>query len=197
MKKLLILEIICVLGFAQCLLPVKSYFGLKPGLNYNILDPDDEAGNYTGIGFQIGLGMGIDILNTIGIQCAPTFRTTSFERTTLNVEYGFDYTNLYLPFQLQLKAGMVPMLTPYLGMGFAGNFQLDGEWHLGELSGSVDDLENDLFFSILLGADLKFTKLKISPEFSFNYNRTADDPDTQRAEKNYDFQFCVGLFFAP
>jgi len=199
MKKMnFLLLILSTFLAGQCLMPVKSYFGLQTGLNYSNFDPDDNAGTLSGVGFQIGLGMGIEILNTIGIQMTPMFKTTSFNRTILNVETGANFNNFYLPVFLQLKAGMLPAVSPYFGLGFAGNFQMDGAAYIGSLKSSIDDLENDLYFSLSLGTDIKLIKLKVTPEFTFNYNLTADDPDTQnRTETNYDFHLSVGVFYTP
>jgi len=177
--------------------PVKTFFGLQTGMNHSTFDPDDGAGNFSGLGFQIGLGMGVEFANILGIQITPTFQTTSFDRTVLNIDMGADYNNLYLPFILQLKAGMLPV-APYLGLGFAGNFQLDGTAYLGSVKTSIDDLENDLLFLFSFGTDFKLTKVKITPEFSFNFNLTADDPDTQnRAESSYSFDISLGVYYTP
>ncbi|MEO0129707.1 MAG: outer membrane beta-barrel protein [candidate division WOR-3 bacterium] len=198
MKKLLILTllpIVCI--FAQNELPVKTFFGLQTGINHSNFDPDDGAGNYSGLGFQIGLGMGIEFSPVFGIQMTPTYKKTAFDRTVLNIEMGADYNNFYLPIVFQLKAGMLPV-APYLGLGFAGNFQLGGTAYIGSIKNSIDDLENDFLFLFSFGTDIKLTKAKITPEFTFNYNLTADDPDTQnRSESNYDFHFSLGIFYTP
>ncbi|MEO0216452.1 MAG: outer membrane beta-barrel protein [candidate division WOR-3 bacterium] len=200
MKKLVLILFILLLASAsgQCLALVKSYFGLKTGINYAIFDPDDEAGNFTGVGLGIGLGLGIDILNTLDLEFAPSFRTTSFNRTVINIQHGANYTNFYLPFELKLKAGMLPVVNPYFGLGFAENIQLSGEAYIGEVKTEIDELENDLFLLFSLGADISFIKLKISPDFTFNLNLSADDPDTQnRSEKNYEINFAVGIYYTP
>ncbi len=193
----IILLIMGILLSGQSMNHVNAYFGLQTGFNYSTYDPDDEAGTFTGTGFQIGLGMGVDV-NTFGVRVAPVFKTTSFNRTIINIETGANYNNLFLPVSLQLKAGMVPIVSPYLSAGLAGNFQLDGTAYIGSLKSSIDDLENDLLLSLALGTDIKVTKLWITPEFSFNYNLTAEDSDTQnRAESSYDLSFSVGIYYAP
>ncbi|MEO0184994.1 MAG: outer membrane beta-barrel protein [candidate division WOR-3 bacterium] len=199
MKRMAFLFIIpLIFVAAQDVTPVRSYFGLIAGLNYSNYDPKDNAGNLSGMGFQIGLGMGIEIGSAIGIQIAPMFRTTSFNRPILGVDTGANFDNLYLPLSFQLKAGMIPVISPYLGIGMAGNFQLSGTAYLGEIRSTINNLENDLLFTFSLGTDIKLKKMKVSPEFSFNYNLSADDPDTQnRTETNYDFHFSVGFFYTP
>ncbi len=198
MRKLLLL-IIPFMGLVagQNGAPISPFFGLQAGMNYSNFDPDDGAGNYSGVGFQVGLGMGIELSEIVGIMISPTYRATSFDRTVLNVDMGADYSNFYLPFIFQLKAGML-QVAPFLGFGLAGNFQLDGTAYIGSLKSSIEDLENDFLFLTTFGADIKLNKIKFTPEFSFNYNLTADDPDTQsRGESNYDFHFSLGIFFIP
>ncbi len=199
MKKMAFLSFVLLSFVAgQDAPPVKSYFGLVTGLNYSNYDPKDNAGNLSGIGFQVGLGMGIEIGSTIGIQIAPMFRTTSLSRPILGIDTGANFDNLYLPLSFRLNAGMIPVISPYLGIGITGNFQLSGTAYIGEIRSSVDDLENDLLFTFSFGTDIKLTKIKVSPEFAFNYNLSADDPDTQnRTETNYDFHFSVGLYYTP
>lgn len=199
MKKIIfLLFALTIILDGQCLTPFKSYIGPLVGMNYSNFDPKDNAGTLSGSGFQIGLGMGIELLNTLGLQMAPMFKTTSFNRTILNVPTGANFNNLYLPVSLQLKAGALPLVSPYFGLGLAGNFQMDGTIYVGKLETSVEELENDLYFCLSLGTDLKLIKLKITPEFAFNYNLTADDPDTQdRTETNYELNISVGIFFTP
>ncbi len=200
MKKMTLLFLLFIVASAsgQCLALVKSYFGLKTGINYSILDPDDEAGNFTGVGLGIGLGMGLDILNTIALEFAPLFRTTSFNRTVMNIQHGFDYTNLYLPLELKIRAGMLPVVSPYLGIGLAQNIQLSGEAYIGGWKTEIDDLESDLHLLFPLGVEIKFVKVKINPEITFNLNLTADDPDTpNRSEKNYEIDYNLGIYYTP
>lgn len=199
MKKIIfLLFALTIMLTGQCLTPFKSYIGPLVGINYSNFDPNDNAGTLSGSGFQIGLGMGVELFNTLGIQMSPMFKTTSFNRTILNVPTGANFNNLYFPVSLQLKAGVLPLVSPYFGLGLAGNFQMDGTLYVGELESSVDELENDIYFSLSLGTDIKFIKLKITPEFAFNYNLTADDPDTQnQTETNYELNFSLGIFFTP
>ncbi len=196
-KSLILISLPIMFLLAQDGVPVKTSFGLQVGINHSTFDPDDEAGNFSGLGFQIGLGMGVELSNFFGIQITPMFRTTSFDRTVLNIDMGADYSNFYLPFTFQLKAGMLPV-APYLGLGFAGNFQIDGTAYFGSIKNSIDELENDLLFLFSFGTDVKLKKAKISPEFAFNYNLTADESDTQnRSESNYDFHFSLGVYYTP
>jgi hypothetical protein len=193
---LLLMSVIFAGG--QCMAPIKAAAGMQIGLNYGIFDPDDGAGTMSGAGFQFGLGMGMEILGTLGIQVTPSFKTTEFSREILNIPTGARYSNFFLPVHVQIKAGMIPVVSPYLGLGIAYNSQLSGTGYIGELESSIEDLENDTYFSLALGADIKLIKLKIVPEFCFNYNLTADDGDTpNRSEQEHNFHFSIGLFYTP
>jgi len=203
MKKFIIIFFVMIsIISAQCMMPIKSMVGLKIGLNYTIYNPDDGQGNLSGIGMHFGLAMGMDIVNTIGIQIVPSYRATSYSRTINNVTAIFKFNNFYIPVNLLFKAGSTPVVSPYLGIGGAGNFQLNGRWRIESNGFGIDgeieseDLEDDLFLALILGLDIKLIKFNISPEMSFNYNLTADDPDTvNNTEKNYDLHFSIGFFY--
>lgn len=196
MKKLIFF--ISIFAYGQSIIPIKSYFGLNAGINYSIFDPVDEGGNYSGTGLGAGMSLGLEVLNLLCLQVSPSFRTTSFNRTIVNAKMGANYKNFYLPFEFLLKAGMMPVVSPYLGLGIAENYQLSGEAYLENISTNIEDLENDTYFLCLLGTEIKLIKLKISPNFRFGYNLTADDPDTQnRSEKNYEFDFTLGFYYSP
>ena len=181
----------------QCLTAPNPYAGIKTGINYGTLDWGNDADNWTGMGFQIGLGFGIDLTNSVGVEVAPAFRTTDYSTTVLNTPIGARFLNLWLPAHFLLKAGMIPNITPFIGLGLADNIQLDGTGFIGELESDVEDLENDVYVGFIFGLDVKFVKMKISPEFSFDYNLTANDEDTSNSEKVYDIHAQVGIFYAP
>jgi len=208
MKKIICLLMLAALaGYAQCLPSVKGAIGIKPGVNITTYNPDDGEGNLTGAGGNIGFSLGLDVGN-IGIEMAPSFRTTNYSRTdqTLigDVTWSGHYQNFYLPVHLQLKAGDIPLVSPFLGLGFALDFQNNGYWAVTS-GGSTfktdvpsDQLETDFFLSLTLGADLKQAHFKLTPELTFDYNLTADDADTDtRTETNYDITLSVGLYFVP
>lgn len=203
MKKIFFTLAIAVIALpAQCLPSVRGSVGIKPGLNLTTYNPDDGAGNYTGAGFNIGFGLALDVGN-LGIEMAPSFRTTNYSRTQtiiVDITTSGHFQNFYLPVHFLLKANELPLVSPFLGIGFALDFQNKGYWAVNTIKTDVpsDQLENDFFLSMALGADIKQSHFKISPEFSFDYNLTADDPDTpNRTESNYDFTISVGLYFTP
>jgi hypothetical protein len=214
MRKLLIIIVLfAIYAYGQCLGgPISTRFGIKTGLVYSTFDPDDNTGGLSGMGFQIGLGMGTDIMNALSIDMTPQLRTTSFGRTDeilgTEIKTTISYTNLYLPVQFSLKAGMLPVLAPYIGIGLAGNFQMSGTVRV-ETEGSAiesdidkEDLENDFFLVGAVGTDIKLVNFKIVPEISINYNLTADlhnenNPNQTYDGENIDLHFAVGFYFSP
>jgi hypothetical protein len=200
MKRIMLVLITAasILVWGQEISPVKSYAGLKIGFNYGTLDPGNSGNNLSGTGFQAGFAFGMDLAKVLGFEFAPAFRTSEYATTVLNVPVGARYTNLWLPVNILFKAGMIPVVTPYFGLSIAGNFQLDGTGYIGEAESDISDLENDAYIGLVLGTDIKASKVKIVPEFSFNFNLTADNKDTPNVtESVYDIHVQVGLYYAP
>ncbi|HEX7320409.1 MAG TPA: hypothetical protein VF399_08650 [bacterium] len=187
-----------ILAWGQGMSPVKSYAGLKIGFNYGNFDPGNSGNNLSGAGFQAGFAFGMDLARVLGFEFAPAFRTSEYATTVLNVPVGVRYINLWLPVNIVFKAGMIPVVTPYFGFSIAGNFQLDGTGYIGEAQSDISDLENDAYTGLILGTDIKLSKVKIVPEFSFNFNLTADSEDTPNVtESVYDIHLQVGMYYAP
>ena len=198
-----VLLLFSVFGSAQCLGP-KAAIGIKPGLNFTTFNPDDGGGNLAGAGFNIGLGFGVDA-GSFGLEFTPSYRSTSYRRTdeNLNTTISWHYSNFYLPVRGRLIANL-QKVAPYLGLGVAFDLQQSGYFVLqvGESSFRTnipsDDLENDLFISVVLGSDIKSKSFKLAPELAFDYNLTADNDETaNRSETNYDITFSVGFYYTP
>lgn len=192
-----------VFGWAQCLGP-KAAIGIKPGFNFTTYDPDDGGGSLSGIGLNVGLGLGVDA-GPFGFEIAPSFRTTSYSRTDepWNTTISWHYNNIYLPVRAKLIANL-PGAAPFLGLGCAFDFQSSGWFELKAGGSSIrtdipeDDLENDVFGSLILGADIKMPRAKITPELAFDYNFTADiDETSNRSESNFDLTFSLGFYYCP
>ncbi len=214
MKKLLItLCLLSIYALGQCLSgPLSTRVGIRTGLVFSSFDPENDDRNLNGVGFQFGLGMGTDFMNMWGIELIPQIRTTSFGRTDETI-FGtirttFSYTNIYLPVVVSIKAGMLPVVSPYLGIGCSGNFQIGGNLRI-ETNGSAveyeiesDDRENDFFLLGALGADIKLVNMLVTPEISLNYNLTAslpneNNPNLSVEGNNIDFHFSIGLYYSP
>lgn len=208
MKKVFIVfSVLATCVFAQCIPGlVSTRIGIKTGVNYGIFDPEEDAENLTGMGFHVGFGMGLDILNTLSLDLTPTFRTTKYGVTENNTTVSLSYTNLYLPVQVSLKAGL-PVVAPYIGIGVAGNFQMGGKLKVEgngasfEFDIEEDDLEQDFFLVGAVGTQIKLVKMSVIPEFSVNYNLTPslvdeNNPNNQIDGTNIDFHFSVGFYMS-
>ncbi len=204
MKQLLAIIITCSsLALGQCLTP-QAAVGIKPGFNFTTYNPDDGGENLSGIGFNIGLGFGVNA-GSFGLEIVPSFRSTSYQRTeeNINTTLSWHYRNFYLPVRAKLIAAL-PSVAPFLALGCAFDFQRSGYFML-KVGGSSfrtdiasEDLENDIFLSVALGSDVKLTHFKVTPELAFDYNLTADNEDTEnRQESNYDLTFALGLYYTP
>jgi hypothetical protein len=206
MKKVVaLLIVIAVYGFGQCLSsPLSTRIGIKTGVNYGIFDPEEDDENLTGMGFHVGLGMGLDILGTIALDLTPTFRSTKYGLTENNTTVSLSYSNLYLPVQFSLKAGL-PVVAPYIGIGAAGNFQMGGKIKIESNGTSLEfdledeQLENDFFLIGALGTQIKLVKMSVIPEISVNYNLTPslvdeNNPNLEIEGTNVDFHFSVGFY---
>lgn len=192
---MLILVAVC---FAQCLsAPINARVGIKCGINPGTYDPNDNFSALTGTGFHFGLGMGTDIINLISLDMGAQFRTTRYSRQETLARRTYLYNNLYFPVMLSLKAGMLPLIAPYLGVGVGVNVQYDGRQQL-ESNGvvietPVEGSNTTARFIIGLGVEFKLLKFRISPEFTANIKPTSDD----QPEKYNDYHLSVGLFYTP
>ena len=202
-KTIFLLLAIMIAAYAQCLsAPINTRVGLKVGFNPGTYNPDDGLGELKGTGMHFGLGMGTDFFNLISLDMGAQFRTTKYGRTEALGRSTYSYNNLYFPIFLSLKAGMLPMISPYIGIGLGINVQFDGT-HRWEPNGSaietpIEGSNTNAFLILGLGAEIKLIKLRISPEFTANINSQADDPDTpNRNEKITDYHLSVGFYYAP
>ncbi len=196
-KTILTIILLSAVCFAQCFSgPIGTRVGIKGGINPGTYNPNDNLGQMTGTGVHIGLGMGTDIFSLISLDMAAQFRTTRYSRQEALARRTYLYNNLYFPVMLSLKAGMLPLISPYLGAGIGINVQFDGKQQL-ESNNVV--LETPIggathaFFIIGLGVEFKLIKFRISPEFTVNIKPTSDD----QPEKYTDYHLSVGLYYTP
>lgn len=203
MKKLLFLLLaLTIVGYAQCLsAPLSTRVGLKVGLTHGTYDRDDTQDKMTGTGVHFGFGMGTDFLNLLSLDMHALFRTTNYSRTETLGRRTRSYNNLYFPIFVSIKAGMLPLVSPYLGAGVGFNVQFEGteKWEPNGVAIETPIGGNTNAFLILgLGAEIKLIKLRITPEFTANINSGADDPATPyRTESNTDYHLSVGFYYAP
>jgi hypothetical protein len=101
---------------------------------------------------------------------------------------------------LSIKAGMLPVVSPYLGVGLGINVQFEGtqKWEPNGVAVEtpIGGTNTNAFFILGLGAEFKLTKFRIIPEFTANINSGADDPATpNRAESNTDLHLSIGFYY--
>lgn len=204
MKRTIIVALLLTAwGYAQCLsAPVSTRAGIKFGINPGTYDQDDGLEAFKGTGMHFGFGMGTDVLNLIGLDMGAQFRTTNYSRETILGDLTYSYNNLYFPVFLSLKAGMLPLVSPYIGAGIGINVQFDGKQRLENAGGAVETpiegAATNAFLILGLGVEVKLIKFRITPEFTANINAGADDAATaDRTEKNIDYHLSVGLFYTP
>jgi hypothetical protein len=183
--------------YAQCLSgPLSTRVGIKAGFNPGTYEPNDTLGNMKGTGVHFGLGMGTDIFNLIALDMGAQFRTTKYSREETLGRVTHSYKNLYFPIFLSIKAGMLPLISPYLGAGIGINVQFEGKrkWEPNGVAVETDLAgATNAYFILGLGAEIKLIKLRVCPEFTANIKPTSEDQD----EKYTDLHFSVGLFYAP
>ena len=205
MKKIMIAMLAMVVFLsAQCLgSPNTTRAGIKFGVNPGSYEAGDGNDVFSGTGVHFGFGQGTDILNLFSLDMLVMYRTTTYSRTeALDVIHSYSYNNLYFPIVLSLKAGMLPLISPYLSAGIGFNIQLAGTERL---EGGGLALESDIAglgthaYAILgLGVEIKLIKLRIMPEFTANINGSIDNEATEDIrEGNTDYHISVGVYFAP
>lgn len=204
MKKLIIVIFALVISLsAQCLgSPVSTRVGIKFGLNPGTYERGDGGDVFSGTGMHFGIGMGTTILNLIGLDMTPMYRTTTYSREEFLGMHSYSYKNLYFPIFLSLKAGMIPLVSPYVGLGLGFNIQIAGTERL-ETNGlavetDIEGTTTHAYIILGVGAEIKLIKWSIIPEFTANINGSMDDAATEDIrEGNVDYHISVGFYFTP
>lgn len=205
MKKILIVILAFVVPLsAQCLgSPISTRAGIKFGVNPGTYELGDGGEVFSGTGVHFGIGQGTDILNLLSLDMLVMYRTTTYSRVeALDITHRRSYKNLYFPIVLSLKAGMLPLISPYVSAGIGFNIELAG---VERFEGDGLAIENDIAglgthaYAILgIGVEVKLIKLRIVPEFTANINGSADDEATEDVQEgNVDYHVSVGFYFAP
>jgi hypothetical protein len=195
--------LLVIISYAQCLsAPISTRVGLKVGINPGTYDLDDNYDALKGTGIHFGFGMGTDFFDLLSLDMHALFRTTRYGREEPLGRRTFSYNNLYFPIFLSIKAGMLPLVSPYIGVGLGINVQFEGtqKWEPDGIAieTPIGGTNTNAFLILGLGAEIKFVKLIISPEFTANINSGADDPATaNRTEANTDYHLSVGIYYAP
>ena len=200
MKKIaLLIVIVAVYSYGQCLgSPISTRVGVKLGLNICTYDPGNTTNTYGGTGMHIGLGMGTDIINLIGLNMTPQFRSTKYGRDEALGRHTYSYSNLYFPIFLSLKAGMLPLVSPYIGIGIGFNIRLSGTDRFEFNNGTAVDTPiqgSETTAKAILGGgvEVKLIKFRLIPEFTANIQ--ARDENTE--EQTIDYHLSLGFYYAP
>ncbi len=189
---------------AQCLgSPITTRAGIKFGVNTGTFEEGDGGDVFSGTGMHFGIGQGTDILNLLCLDMLVMYRATTYSRVeALDIIHSKSYKNLYFPIILSIKAGMLPLISPYLSAGIGFNIQLAGterwEGDGGAIETDIAGLGTHAYAILGLGVEVKLTKLRIVPEFTANINGSMDDETTEDVkEGNVDYHVSVGVYFAP
>lgn len=189
---------LATIGHAQV---ISMRTGIKGGIIACNYDPDDGSNVFTGTGMHAGFGMGTDIVHLIGFDLTPQYRTIQHSRMESTGERTYFYHNIYFPVFLSLKAGMLPRVSPYIGLGIGFNIIIGGHERFTYPNGT--SIETPLAGSstqgvIILGGgmEIKLNKLHLIPEFTANLSGTGDEVNPPQTLQS-DYHFSLGVYYAP
>ncbi len=208
MRKLFVIFcLLSIYAYGQCLSgPLSTRVGIKTGLVFSRYKVNGD--DFTGTGFLIGLGMGTDIFGFLGIDLTPQYRSTAFGHyyptAIIPFTRTYSYANVYFPIEISLRAGFIPLVSPYIGLGMAGNIRLGGtestEFNDGtSINTELGGGQASIFVILKSGLEITLTKFRISPEFSLNLNSVPDDINTpnQTEDENLDIHLSIGFYYSP
>jgi hypothetical protein len=168
--------------------------GANLGGSYNTANPDiANVDASTGLGFGGGLAFDIDFM-MFGAEVDVMYSMYKYGNTINNVDYTTTMNNLVVPVLFKYKIAM-PTVSPYFVLGPSLIYGLSGTYESNGTSTDIesDSLETDFGIQVGAGANLgMIPTIGISPYARFQYNLTADDPDTEsNSESAYDILFGV------
>jgi hypothetical protein len=202
MKKILLIPLLLAASaYGQCTgCLVSTRVGLKGGVTVCTYLPADGSGEFRGTGAHFGFGMGTDILKLIALDVTPQYQGTNYSRQETFFERTYSYKNIYFPVSVSLKAGMLPLISPYLSIGLGFNLIVSGyeihKYANGNITQTPLSGSNASAYLILgLGAEVKLLKLRITPEFTAHIQpKPENDPN---AAQTIDYHISLGLYYAP
>jgi hypothetical protein len=202
-KIFLVAGLLILTGLAQGGCLINSRIGLKGGITWNGYDPGDNTNGYSGTGSHFGFGMGVDFFNLLSFDITPQLNTDNYARREMIFERTYSYSNLYFPFFLSLKPGMIPLISPYIGLGLAFNMMASGyetlRWPSGEIF-SQTKLNGPMSPAYLMlggGLEVKLREFRIAPEFTVHIQPTdPEDPNPPPAQ-SINYHLSLGLFYTP
>ena len=175
--------------------------GAKLGLTACSYDPGDGTAKYGGTGMNIGLGMGSDFFGLLGFDMTPQFRTTVYSRDEVYGRRTLFHNNIMFPLTLSLRAGMIPVVSPYVGLGIGFVIQFAGidrrEFSSGgAVEYQLDDTGLLAFLVFPMGVDVKLGKWRLGPSVTFNISGSGDEANPPETTK-MDIDISIGAYFSP
>lgn len=171
--------------------------GANLGGSYNTMSSGIEGDDsYSGIGFGGGLVFDLDLM-MFGAELDVLYSMYKYSRTVNDVEYTTTINNLVVPLLFKYKMAM-PTVSPYFVLGPSIIYGMSGSYESDGTSGDIesDDLETDIGIQVGAGANIgMMLPVNISPYARFQYNLTANDPDTDNSESAYDILFGVNFMY--
>ncbi|MCK4233109.1 PorT family protein [candidate division WOR-3 bacterium] len=180
--------------------------GANLGGSYNMWNYDVEGWDtYSGIGFGGGLVFNVDFMPMLGVELGVLYSMYNYSTTVeiggINIDQSISMNNLVIPMLLKYKMQM-PAVSPYFVLGPSIIRNLSGTIETSNgtsISTDIPDelLETDFCIQVGAGADISMTPVMgISPYARFQYNLTADDPDSENnSESMSDILFGVNLMY--
>lgn len=190
--------VLCIPARAQV---ISTRTGMKLGIIACNYDPDDGDDVYKGTGMHAGIGMGTDIFRLLGLDLTPQYRSLKYARTETAGERTYLYHNIYFPVFLSLRAGMLPRIAPYVGLGIGFNIIVGGHERFTYPNGTTieNPLEGTSTQGVIIlggGVEIKFSKLSLIPEFTANIAGSGDENHPpQTMESNY--HISLGCYYVP
>jgi hypothetical protein len=193
------------LGYCQI---ISTRTGIKVGIiacnydpDYDSNDPDNRNDVFKGMGMHAGISMGTDLFRLLSLDFTPQYRSIEYSRSETSYDTTYLYHNIYFPIFLSLKAGMLPRIAPYIGLGIGFNIIVGGHIRYTYPNGTA--VENPLQGTstqgvIILGGglEIKFSKLSLIPEFTANLSGSGDETHPpQTMDKNY--HISIGCYYVP
>jgi hypothetical protein len=198
-KLLVVICLIAATGFAQCGgCLVSTRVGVKAGLILCNYDPGDGTAAYSGTGSLFGFGMGTDFLKLISVDVTPQYTTTNYTRQEPLFERTLAYKNLYFPVFVSLKAGMIPLVSPYIGLGLGFCMTASAYDVQKYANGTIIETQlgggiSPAYLIVGGGVELKLIKFRISPEFTAHIQPT--DPEDPNPPPAQAINYCLSLGF--
>ena len=104
------------------------------------------------------------------------------------------------PLSLSIKGGMIPLISPFLGLGIGIAVRFSGIERREYDDGTADEREIGTgtkgFVLLGGGVEVKLPKLRLVPSFTVNISGTGDKGEPDYTEEK-DYDISVGCYYAP